>query len=142
MPKRSSLESRFPTQSIDVVVAGRTFQFGLNHRTLSLGATGDIDYYWMDSSQFRKGPKAQKLQLRNLFSCIELWWQAAQAAGEAADPSQIRHLLVANCYSLFANDKAMQNVYRWTCPRKVGARKSELCLTLRSPSHVERTSSV
>ncbi len=112
MPKRSSLESRFPTQSIDVVVAGRTFQFGLNHRTLSLGATGDIDYYWMDSSQFRKGPKAQKLQLRNLFSCIELWWQAAQAAGEAADPSQIRHLLVANCYSLFANDKAMQNVYR------------------------------
>ena len=30
----------------------------------------------------------------------------------------------------------------WTCPRKVGARKSELCLTLRSPSHVERTSSV
>lgn len=112
MPSRERSESRFPTQIIDVRVAGRTFDFELHHRTLSLGETGDIDYYWMDSSQFRRGPKATHSEHRNLDNCIELWWHAAQAAGEAVDLSQIRHLLVAHCYRLFGNDKSMQDVYR------------------------------
>ncbi len=112
MPRREQSESRFPTQIIDVRVAGCTFDFELHHRTLSLGETGDIDYYWMDSSQFRRGPRATHSEHRNLNRCIELWWHAAQATGDAVDPSQIRHLLVSNCYRLFGNNKSMQNVYR------------------------------
>jgi len=49
----------------------------------------------------------------------------------------------AKACEAFPDDKHMKAcAEEWTCPRKVGARKSELCLTLRSPSHVERTSSV
>ena len=97
--------------TIEVTLPGRKFLFDLYHRPLSLGDAGEIQYYWMDSSLFRKGLNASDAEARNLRNCIGLWWHAAKVASVNHEPAQIKHLLLASCYGLFANDKALQDVY-------------------------------
>lgn len=112
MARRDGIHSR-PARNvtIEVTLAGRKYLFDLCQRPLSLGDAGEIQYYWMDSSLFRKGLRASDAEALNLRHCIGLWWRAAKAKGANHEPAQIKHLLLASCYGLFANDKALQDVY-------------------------------
>ncbi|MEI8383954.1 MAG: hypothetical protein WCJ09_27820 [Planctomycetota bacterium] len=97
--------------TVEVTLDGRVFPFELWHRPLQLGEVGEIQYYWMNSSELRKGLQATDEELANLRNCIGLWWRAAKGSGANREESQIKHLLLASCYGLFANNKALQMVF-------------------------------
>ena len=97
--------------TVEVTLDGRVFPFELWHRPLQLGEVGEIQYYWMNSSELRKGLQATDEELANLRNCIGLWWRAAKGSGANREESQIKHLLLASCYGLFANNKALQTVF-------------------------------
>jgi hypothetical protein len=93
-------------------VQGQDFPFQIHHRPLPLGPAGTVQYYWMDSSQFRIARAKRGLDPANFRNCVGHWWRTIQSGGLARDPGQIRHLILATSYALVSRDNALQNVYR------------------------------
>jgi hypothetical protein len=105
---------RVPTQALTATVRLRDhdFAFRLYTRPLLLGPSGSVQYYWMDSSQFRIARGRRGRDPANFRNCIGHWWLAMQSLGYGGDPVQLRHLLLATSYALVSRGNALQHVYR------------------------------
>jgi hypothetical protein len=92
---------------VDLEKGTRTFFFQLLHRTLDLGSTGSIQYYWMDSRQFRRrslGP--------NYRSCVDSWWADVEHAGETHLLENRINLVLAEAFPLVNTARSLQDIYR------------------------------
>jgi hypothetical protein len=96
------------SESLQVVIeyAGGTFPFHVYCRDLLLGNAGHIDYYWMDGRQIRQGQGGP-----NFRPCVDLWWRAVEAAGEARELDNEFNLVLAECYPLVNTARAVQDIY-------------------------------
>jgi hypothetical protein len=93
-------------------VLNQDFAFQLFTRPLRLGPSGSVQYYWMDSSQFRIARGRRVIDPVGFRNCVGHWWAAMHSLGLARDPIQIGHLVLATSYSLVSRSNAVQNVYR------------------------------
>jgi hypothetical protein len=89
---------------------GHDFAFRLFTRPLRLGDYGTVQYYWMDSSQFRD--LRAEASAANFRSVIGFWAAAVHEMGLQHDPDQQVHYVLAVCYSLLGRCKGQQHVYR------------------------------
>lgn len=103
--------SRKPPESLTATLrlSGQEFSFRLFNRPLRLGSYGTVQYYWMDSSQFRDiNSEASAANFRN---CIGHWVAAMQASGCWDEVDQQIHFVCAMCFALVGRSKGMQDVY-------------------------------
>jgi hypothetical protein len=105
---------REPIQSLTATIRlqDQDFAFRVYTRPLRLGPSGTVQYYWMDSSQFRIARGRRGIDPINFRNCVGHWWRAMQALGLGSDPTQIEHLVLATTYPLVSRSNALQNVYR------------------------------
>lgn len=102
--------SRGPqTESIALQLNPQTqpITFQLCRRTLDFGLTEPVDYFWMNSSQFRTGSGGS-----NLKACIDWWWGLVESHDDAHDIYAQVNLVFAESYSLVNTSRAMQSVFR------------------------------
>lgn len=113
MSRSRGWRSQSNSQSLTATVSlgGDHFDFQLYTRPLQLGQEVTIQYYWMDSSQFRTINRSPQF-LQNYRSCVAHWWAAMQSCGPGSDLVQLTHLIRATSYLVFAANKSMQRVYR------------------------------
>ena len=107
---RSTSATRRLTARVEV--NRQEFTFRLLSRRLALGPDVTVDYYWMDSSEFRNLRTRRASDPANFRNCIGLWWAAMRECGYDRDPHEIRHLLLATSHGLTAGSKRLQNAYR------------------------------
>lgn len=86
--------------------AGQDFTVELDRRQLDFGQVGKGAYYWMNSSQFRRGGGGP-----NFRPCVDLWWSSAEEAGEAALTENRILRVLAECYPLVSTARGMQRVF-------------------------------
>ncbi len=107
--RRPALES-FPAT---IVLDGQEFTFKVHTRPLPLGDSVTVNYYWLDSRQFRHlRNKASAVQFRNT---LGHWAAAMRASGWQDDLDQQVHYVMAQCYPLISRCKSLQDVYRDAC---------------------------
>ena len=85
---------------------GRFFPSRCANRQLVLGTAGPAEYFWMDGRQLRQGRGGP-----NFRACVDLWWNAVEAAGEARLQDNEVSLVLAECYPLINTARAVQDVY-------------------------------
>src|SRR5688500_383753 len=93
-------------QVVEYELEGQLFRFDLCGRQLELGSAGLVDYFWMDSRQFRglnPGP--------NYRACIDIWWRQLECQDHARDPAHQRDLVWAETYAMVSSSRAQQTVY-------------------------------
>jgi hypothetical protein len=104
--------TRKPPQSLTATLHLRKqdYAFRLFTRPLRLGDYGTVQYYWMDSSQFRN-PRTEA-SAANFRSVVGFWAAAMQEEGVWNDLDQQVHYVLAVCYALLGRCKSLQSVYR------------------------------
>lgn len=114
IPRRPASKSLVATISLE----GQDFTFKLFTRSLSLGDAATVQYYWLDSRQFRHLDSAAS---SNFCACLGHWGAAMRALGLGNDLEQQIHYVTAQCYPLVSNCKCLQEVYRdaYLAPRRV-----------------------
>jgi hypothetical protein len=95
-------------------------------RPLRLGEFGTVQYYWMDSSQFRN-PRTEAAAA-NLRSVVGFWAAAMHEMGLSQDADQHVHYVLAVCYALVGRCKSLQDVYHdaYLAPNSVSIDTSSL----------------
>lgn len=99
-----------PTRTLTapVSVRGQAFEFRLHTRPLDLGPGVRVQYYWMDSSLFRRFRSEPAFAA---FRTVLGHWGAAMRAGGAWDLDTEVHYVAAQCYPLVAEAKSLRDVY-------------------------------
>lgn len=101
--------SRSRSLTVPVSLHDQPFEFRLHTRPLELGPDVRIQYYWMDSSLFRRfKSEASFAAFRNVLG----HWSAAMRAGGEWDLDNEVHFVAAQCYPLVADAKSLQDVYK------------------------------
>lgn len=93
-----------------VRLGGQDFTFKLSTRPLVLGHAATVQYYWLDSRQFRHLSTAAAAD--NFRACLGHWAAAMRALGLANDLEQQIHYVTALCYAEVCNRKSLQEIYR------------------------------
>ena len=93
-----------------IQLRGQDYTFRLYNRPLKLGDYGMVDYYWMDSSQFRN--LRSEAECSNFRSILGFWAAAMHEDGVQHELDQQIHYVLAQCYPLVARSKGLQRVYR------------------------------
>src|SRR5262245_13395519 len=107
--------SKFPRKPPESLTAtlclrGHEYAFRLYTRKLRLGDYGTVDYYWMDSSQFRN--LRSEASAANFRAVVGYWAAAMHASRLQHDLDQQVHYVLAVCYGLLSRCKGLQGVYR------------------------------
>jgi len=84
---------------------GRRFPFALCKRKLDMGEAGQIDYYWMDSSELRRGEGV------NFRSCIAFWWAAMEFKGWNCDNDILMTRVFAESYRRLGDTRGTQKMF-------------------------------
>jgi hypothetical protein len=104
---RSAVSSKSFTATVSV--RGEEFSFRLYHRPLALGTTLTVQYYWMDSSQFRSlNSEAAAANFRNCVGHAD----ALLRAGKCDELERQIQDVTALCFCLTSRSKAVQRIYR------------------------------
>jgi hypothetical protein len=100
------------TKQITVTIerARRRYPFALCSRLLKLGPDATIQYYWMDSTEFRN--LGSKQHVSNYFNCLQHWWESIQLQGNNDDLDQQIHYVLAQAHPIFCKSKSVQDNYR------------------------------
>jgi hypothetical protein len=101
--------NRFQSLTVPVALSGRQFEFRLHTRPLALGTGVRVQYYWMDSSLFRRFTEPSFTAFQTI---VGHWAAAMRAAGAGAELDQQIHYVAAVCYPLVAESKSLQDVYK------------------------------
>jgi hypothetical protein len=122
----SSISTRLQSLSATLRLQGQEFQFRLFTRPLRLGHHGTVQYFWLDSSQFRT--------LKSDASCaafqsiVGFWRAAMQEMGHWDELDQQVHYVLAVSYALATRCKRLQAVYRdaHLAPRAIDVKAASL----------------
>ena len=107
--KRNSIDHKPPESLVaTLTLRGREFPFRIFSRPIRLDSYGTVQYYWMDSSQFRSLRTAA--DLANFRSAIGFWTAGMQQIGAHRDIDQQIHFILAVTYSLVCRRKSLQNI--------------------------------
>jgi hypothetical protein len=103
--------ARMPPTSLTATLrlGGQDWPFRVYTRSLALGSSGRVQYYWMDSSQLRN-PRSEAAQV-NFRSIVGFWGAAMQEMGWWDLDQEVNYVL-AVCYALVGKNKSLQHVYR------------------------------
>ena len=107
MPEPDANRSRPLT--VPVSRLGHQFEFSLHTRPLALGPGVRVQYYWMDSSLFRRFKSEPSFAA---FRTALGHWAATLRAAGAWDIDDEIHYVAAQCYPLVAEAKSLQDVYK------------------------------
>lgn len=123
MASNTSSHRRSPVQTFTATIPlrGQEFSFKLSTRPLPLGRSATVQYYWMDSRQFRRiGSNASADNFRN---CVGHWAASMHDFWLGDDLDQQTHFITAACYPLVTGRKSLQDIYRdaYLSPRVVQA---------------------
>jgi hypothetical protein len=112
MARTTSRSTRKPPESLAATLRlrGQEYTFRLLARPLRLGDYGTVQYYWMDSSQFRN--IRTEASPANFRSVVGFWAAAMHEIGLHHDLDQQVHYVLAVCYALLGRCKSLQKVYR------------------------------
>jgi hypothetical protein len=128
MARTATPSTHKPPESFTATLrlGGDNYTFRLFTRSLRLGEYGTVQYYWMDSSQFRCGHT--KESAGNFRSVIDFWAAAMRHMGLGQDLEQQVHHVLAVCYGLRGRCKSLQSVYRdaYLAPNSVRADTASL----------------
>ena len=80
MPRTSN---RSEPVAVTLLLRGQEFPFRLLTRPISLGSAGKIQYYWMDTTDFRQ--TAPDTNFANFRSCVGHWYAAMHTMGLEGD---------------------------------------------------------
>lgn len=97
---------------LSVRLGGHDFTFELCGRQLALGPDHAIDYYWMDTTDFRITQPRRRADPINVRNCVGHWWAAMKASGWHDDQDQRDHLLLATSYAVLSGAKSTHQVFR------------------------------
>ena len=95
--------------TVPVSRLGHQFEFRLHTRPLALGPDIRVQYYWMDSSLFRRFKSEPSFAA---FRTVLGHWAATLRADAAWDLDDEIHYVAAQCYPLVAEAKSLQDVYK------------------------------
>src|SRR4051794_19245226 len=109
---RSSRPTPPATFTAVITTRGHELAFRLCTRPLTLGGHGTVQYYWMDSSQFRIARSRRGGDPANFRNCLSHWWLTMESMGLGDDPTQLEHLILANSYAVVSRSNGLQHVYR------------------------------
>lgn len=87
---------------------GQEFPFRLFCRPVRLGEFGTVQYYWMDSSQFRSLRTAA--EAANFRAVVGFWYAGMQHEGVHNDLDNQIHYILAVTYALVCRRKSLQNI--------------------------------
>src|SRR5262245_500171 len=107
---RTACHKRASSLTATVRLCNQVFSFRLYTRPLSLGPVGVVQYYWMDSSQFRN--IRTEASVSSFRSCLGHWAAAMRSMGCWDDLDQQVHFVAAQCWPLVCRNKSLQGVYR------------------------------
>lgn len=102
-----STDRRHEIQRAELWRGGRVFPFELYSRTLKMGPAGHIVYYWMNSSDLRRGEGV------NFNSCIGYWWTALEddRLSQEQEDGVIETGVLAESYRSLSKTRGMQKVF-------------------------------
>jgi len=86
---------------------GRGFAFGLCGRRLQIADDQHIAFYWMDLPSFHMAGGGS-----NFRPMLDLWWAAMEADGVAGEDRNLRNLVLASAYPVFAGSRGRNDVFR------------------------------
>jgi hypothetical protein len=111
MTRAATGSTRNPPESFTATLRlrGHEFAFRLFTRPLRLGDSGTVQYYWMDSSQFRN--MRTEAAAANFRSVVGFWAAAMREVRLQHDLDQQIHYVLAVCYALFGRCKSLQGLY-------------------------------
>lgn len=97
------------TLTVPVSRLGQPFEFRLHARPLDLGRGIRVQYYWLDTSLFRRFKSESSFAA---FRTVLGHWAATLRAAGAWDIDDEIHYVAAQCYPLVAEAKSLQDVYK------------------------------
>ncbi len=102
--------NRSKSLTVPISVLNHSFEFKLETRPLTLDTGVKVQYYWMDSSFFRRFKSEDSFT--TFQTVVGHWGTAMRATGVGGEIDQQIQYVTAICYPLIAEAKSLRDVYK------------------------------